>query len=81
MTGAKKTSEGGFLFPQIYYRKQAQVLQSLEQGDIDHVEFSRWSFVDEFLAYIVKTGFFEFADQTYPNPREKNEVPIWFLIS
>jgi hypothetical protein len=23
----------------------------------------------------------KFIDQTYPNPREKNEVPIWFFVS
>lgn len=72
---------GGFYTPVIYSRDQSSVEASLLDGDIDRAELSQWSFADEFLAFINQAKLLEFIDRTFPNPREKNEVPIWFLVS
>lgn len=72
---------GGFYFPQIYERNQKEVIEALKAGTIDYADLSQWSFSDEFLCFALQSGFFKYADKTYPNPRSKNEVPIWFLVS
>lgn len=73
--------QGGFFFPRIYGESKPKVTECLRQGDVDLVESSRWSLADEFLAFILKVDFLPFADRTYPNPRRKNEIPVWFVIT
>jgi hypothetical protein len=53
----------------------------LERGELDLATISKWQLADEFFAYILQSKFLEHADRTYPNPRKKNEVPVWFQIS
>ena len=74
-------AHGGFDWPVVYSLNQKRVLEDLKQGRIQYADLSQWSFVDEFLCFILQSEFLKFADRTYPNPRKKNEVPIWFLIS
>lgn len=77
----KSIGNGGFFLPDYYHKDQKSVLESFMAGEIDYADFTQWSFADEFLCFILQVKFFEFADRTYPNPRKKNEVPIWFLIA
>lgn len=77
----KEVGHGGFYFPAVYEKAQREVEACLERGEIDYAEFSKWTFADEFLCFVMDVGLLEFVDRTYPNPREKNEVPIWFLIT
>ncbi len=72
---------GGFYLPQIYRHNQMEVEKYFDRGEIDYVDMSQWSFADELLCFALQSGFFKFVDETYPNPRKKNEVPIWFLIA
>jgi hypothetical protein len=72
---------GNFFLPKIVHQDQNKVLESLKAGSIDYADLSQWSFADEFLCFTMQLKFLEFADRTYPNPRKKNEVPIWFLIA
>ena len=72
---------GGFPLPQIYRHEQKKVEDAFERGDLDYVDLSQWSFTDELLCFSLQSDFFGFADRSYPNPRTKNEVPIWFLIA
>src|SRR5262245_11296560 len=73
--------KGGFFFPTIYQKDQKYVETRLEQGDIDYAALTRWSFPDEFLCFVLESNLLKFIDSSYPNPRTKNEVPIWFLVS
>jgi hypothetical protein len=70
----------GFYFPIVYQKNQKVVEDYLTQGDIDYADLSKWSFPDEFLCFIRERKLLEFITRSYPNPREKNDVPIWFLI-
>lgn len=72
---------GGFHLPTIYQKNQKQVEAHLEQGDIDYADLTHWSFPDEFLCFVLERNLLKFIDISYPNPRSKNEVPIWFLVS
>jgi len=77
---AVKTATGGFEFPRIYSEDKKKLQRLLIQGRQDLVELSRWSLADDFMHYVLEQKFLEFADQTYPTPRSKTEVPVWFLI-
>jgi Transposase DDE domain len=72
---------GGFYLPMIYQKSQQKVEFLLSEGKIDYAELSRWSFPDEFLSFVLECDLLSFVDKTYPNPRTKNEVPIWFIIT
>lgn len=77
----EEIGHGGFFFPRVYRESKPKVTEYLKQGQIDLVESSRWSLADEFLAFILKVNFLSFADKSYPSPRQKTEVPVWFLIA
>lgn len=78
---SQSIGSGGFYHPTIYQKNQKQVEQRLEQGDIDYADLTQWSFPDEFLCFVLESNLLKFIDSSYPNPRSKNEVPIWFLVS
>lgn len=78
---SSKVGRGGFFLPAIYRKAQRSVEAALERADIDYAELTQWNFPDEFLCFVLEMGLLDFVDRTYPNPRAKNEVPIWFLIS
>lgn len=80
MTLSKSNSSHGFSFPIVYQKNQKQVEECLSQGDIDYADLTRWQFPDEFLCFVMERKLLEYVNRTYPNPREINEVPIWFLI-
>jgi len=72
---------GGFPFPTVYKESKERVSKLVQRGVLDLVDISRWNIADEFMAFILERKLLPFADRTYPNPRRKNEVPIWFLVS
>lgn len=71
---------GGFFFPKVYRESKPKVIECLKKGVQDLIESSRWSLADEFMAFIIKIDFLPFADRTYPNPRKRNFIPVWFVI-
>ena len=70
----------GFSFPIVYQKNQKKVEEYLNQGDIDYADLTQWTFPDEFLCFVMERKLLEFISISYPNPREKNDVPIWFLV-
>lgn len=81
MMDKEKIGVGGFYFPLVYRKHDANVLNALERGEIDYADLTSWSFADEFLCFVLQHGLLEYVDSTYPNPRVKNEVPVWFLVT
>ena len=81
MTTNRDIGAGGFLLPRIYTQKQNKVIDALKQGDIDFIGDTKWSFLDHFLAFTLRNKFFDMAEKSYPNPRLKTEIPVWFLLS
>jgi len=77
----KKVDSNGFYLPLVFKKDQTYVTEKLEAAEIDYAELTKWSFPDEFLCFVLDMGLLDFVDQTYPNPRINNEVPIWFLIT
>ena len=75
-----KIGSGGFELPTIYTENKKKLIRLIKDGHQELVEFSRWSSADDFAHYVLKAGFLEFADNSYPSPRKKTEVPVWFLL-
>ena len=65
-----KHGSGGFEFPQVYVADKSKVTKLLKKGEQDLVEFSRWSTADDFMHFVLKMGFLEFADRF--------QATLWF---
>ena len=77
----KDIGTGGFYLPTIYQKDQNKVAAQLETGEIDYADLTKWNLPDEFISFAMESGLLQFIDRTYPNPRVKNEIPIWFLVT
>lgn len=64
----------------IFKKNKPKVIAALKDGDIDYVGDAEWSFPDKFFAFLLSVGFFKFAEETYPSPRERKNIPLWILI-
>ena len=65
----------------VYTQNKKKVARDLASGEIDYGSLSKMGFVDQFFAFVLATSFFAFAEDTYPSPRAKTEVPPWFLLA
>jgi len=77
----KEIGVGGFYLPALYQKNQKQIQMQLGAGEIDYADSTCWSFPDEFLCFVMESQLLKFIDRTYPNPRIKNQVPVWFLVT
>jgi len=66
--------------PVIYEENKVKVLERLREGEVDYMDLSNWSYQDRFFAFLLATRFFEICGASYPSPRRKEEVPVWFLL-
>ena len=64
----------------VFKNSRRKVIQALKNGTIDYVADSKWSFSDEFFAFLLSIGFFNFVEDTYPSPRARKNIPFWILI-
>lgn len=65
----------------IYAENKIKVLNDLKEGHVDYLELSHWTFQDKFFAFLLGLRFFEICGASYPSPRKKEEVAIWFLLA
>lgn len=65
----------------VYRQDQQGIEKDLREGAISYVGLSAWTFVDELFAFLLGVGFFDWAHHSYPSPRVKEELPVWFLIA
>jgi hypothetical protein len=66
--------------PVIYEENKVKVLERLREGEVEYMDLSSWSYQDRFFAFLLGTRFFEICGASYPSPRKKEEVPVWFLL-
>jgi len=64
----------------IYEENKVKVLDKLKEGNAEYMDLSSWSYQDRFFAFLLGIRFFEICGSTYPTPRKKEEVPVWFLL-
>ncbi|MEI7615605.1 MAG: transposase [Actinomycetota bacterium] len=64
----------------VFKNSKSKVIEALKKGNIDYVTDSKWSFSDEFFAFLLAIKFFDFVEDTYPSPRARKSIPFWILI-
>jgi hypothetical protein len=57
------------------------VLENLEEGKLDHLEVVSRVVETEFFRHFIGKGDLAKLAETYPTPREKEEVPLWLYLS
>lgn len=67
--------------PIIYEENRLKVLTDLKEGRIDYFDLADWTFQDNFFAFLLGIRFFEICGASYPTPRKKEEVALWFLLA
>ena len=65
----------------IYKENKDKVRRDLKEGKLDYQDLSSWTFQDRFFAFLLAIRFFEICGASYPSPRKKEEVPLWFLLA
>lgn len=64
----------------IYEENRPKVLHDLKDGRVDYIDLTHWDFTDRFFAFLLAKRYFEWCAESYPTPRKKEEVPVWFLL-
>jgi hypothetical protein len=64
----------------VFEENKPLVLHALENGEFDYIETANEVFETEFFKYIGAKNILNKLAQSYPTPRQKEEVPLWFYI-
>jgi len=65
----------------VYRENKPFVRRALGAGKIDYLDLASWSFADRFFAFLSASDFLAFAQTSFPTPRVKEEVPVWFMTA
>jgi hypothetical protein len=65
----------------VFEENKPLVLQALQDGEFDYMEAASEVFETAFFKYIGAKKILSLAAQSYPTPRKKEEVPLWFYIA
>jgi hypothetical protein len=65
----------------IYEADRVRVLAGLRAGELEYADLTNWAFLDKFFALWLEQGFFTWAGETFPSPRQRHHVPVWLLLA
>ncbi len=65
----------------LFRENKVEVRKRLKDGRIDYLDLTSWSFQDRFFGFLIGEGFFEWCGASYPTPRERENIPVWFLLA
>ncbi len=65
----------------IFEQNKPLVLEALGNGEFDYVESASEVFETEFFRFIKAKAILDKLAETYPSPRNKEEVPLWFYVA
>ncbi len=65
----------------IFEQNKPLVLKALGNGEFDYVESASEVFETEFFRFIKAKKILNKLAGTYPTPRKKQEVPLWFYVA
>jgi len=65
----------------IFEENKPFVLEALRNGDFDYIEAASEVFEADFFRFIKARTFLDELAETYPTPRKKEEVPLWFYVA
>lgn len=64
----------------IFKENKVEVRRRLKDGRIDYLDLTSWSFQDRFFGYLIEEDFFDWCAGSYPSPRQRKNIPVWFLL-
>ena len=64
-----------------YEHNQGFVLERFRQGEFDYLDTASEVFETEFFRYIGAEKILQDLARTYPSPRKKEEIPVWFYLA
>lgn len=65
----------------IFEENKPLVLKALGNGEFDYIEAASEVFEADFFRYIKARTLLDQLAETYPTPRKKEEVPLWFYVA
>ncbi len=65
----------------VFEENKVEVRKRLKDGRIDYLDLTSWSFQDRLFGFLLEERFFEWCGASYPTPRERENIPIWFLLA
>ena len=65
----------------IFEQNKPLVLEALGSGEFDYIESASEVFETEFFRFIKAKAILDKLSETYPSPRKKEEVPLWFYVA
>ncbi len=65
----------------IFEQNKPFVLEALGNGDFDYIEAASEVFETDFFRFIKGKKILDQLSQSYPNPRKKEDVPLWIYVA
>jgi len=65
----------------LFTENKVEVQKRLEDGRIDYLDLTSWSFQDRLFGFLLERNFFDGCASSYPSPRERENIPVWFLVA
>jgi len=65
----------------IFEQNKPFVLEALGNGDFDYIEAASEVFETDFFRFIKGKRILDQLSQSYPNPRKKEDVPLWLYVA
>jgi len=65
----------------IFEENKPFILESLGNGDFDYIDAASEVFETDFFQFIKAKSILQKLAQTYPTPRKKEDVPLWFYVA
>jgi len=65
----------------IFEENKPFILESFRDGDFDYIDAASEVFETGFFKFIEAKSILQKLAQTYPNPRKKEDVPLWFYVA
>jgi len=64
----------------LFQENKVEIRRRLKDGRIDYLDLTSWSFQDRLFGFLIEERFFEWCGRSYPTPRERENIPVWFLL-
>ncbi len=65
----------------LFRENKVEVRKRLKDGRIDYFDLTSWSFQDRLFGFLIGERFFEWCGSSFPTPRERENIPVWFLLA
>lgn len=65
----------------IFEENKLFILESFSNGDFDYIDAASEVFETDFFQFIEAKSILQELAQSYPTPRKKQDVPLWFYVA